>query len=272
MKSGRLFTLGLFFLSFLAACASDDNPGDPGDSTREIIVLYTNDEQGWMQATENTGGAAGMKGLWQEKEGYSEDGPYLILSGGDMWTGPAISTWFKGESMAEVMNAMDYTAAAIGNHEFDYGVTNLQARLAQSDFPFLSANIREKATNTIPEFATPYIIREVNDVQVGIIGLTTTSTPYTAFPDNVRDYNFIPYADALQQVVPQVKAGGAELLIVAGHICDEEMQALAQTAARLGISLIGGGHCEEVVNEVTAGVTLVETGSNMRRYAAIRFQ
>ena len=48
-----------------------------------------------------------MMGLWREQESYSEDGPFLILSGGDNWTGPAISTWFKGESMVDVMTTID---------------------------------------------------------------------------------------------------------------------------------------------------------------------
>ncbi len=43
-----------------------------------------------------------------------------------MWTGPAISTWFQGESMIDVMNAMEYDAAAIGNHEFDFSVDELR--------------------------------------------------------------------------------------------------------------------------------------------------
>jgi len=47
-----------------------------------------------MKATSTTGGAAGLMGLWRQQEGYKEDEPYLILSGGDMWIVPVISTWF----------------------------------------------------------------------------------------------------------------------------------------------------------------------------------
>ena len=95
--------------------------------------------------------AANLVGLWRTAEGYQADGSFLLLSGGDMWTGPAISTWFQGQSMAEVMNAMGYDAAAVGNHEFDFGLEMLKARAAESEFPFLSANIRTKADGTTPE-------------------------------------------------------------------------------------------------------------------------
>ena len=54
-------------------------------------------------------------------------------------------------------------------------------------------------------FAQPYVIKEVNGVKIGLIGLTTTSTPFITFPDNVADYDFIPYETALEEVVPNVK-------------------------------------------------------------------
>jgi len=244
-------------------------PTNGSEQIRELVILYTNDEHGWMEPTSTHGGAAGMMGLWREQEGYTEDGHYLILSGGDMWTGPAIATWTKGESMAAVMNAMDYSAAAIGNHEFDFKIEGLNERLAQSEFPFLSANIKEKATGETPDFATPYIIKEVNDIKIGIIGLTTTTTPLTTFPDNVEDYNFLEYATVLPEVVSKVKQDGAELLIIAGHICSSEIRAFAPLAAELGISIIGGGHCHEVVNDSSNNVGIIEAGCFLKSYAKV---
>ena len=115
---------------------------------RHLIVLYTNDEHGWMDSYEGAGGAAGMMDLWERREGYAPDDPrFLVLSGGDMWTGPALSTALKGESMTDVMSAMGYRAAAIGNHDFDFGVENILARADQAAFPFLKigrASCRER--------------------------------------------------------------------------------------------------------------------------------
>ncbi|MCK5086789.1 MAG: hypothetical protein KAQ90_04670, partial [Melioribacteraceae bacterium] len=138
--------ISLIFLSsitFFTSCSDEPTTPVEPESSKNLIILYTNDEHGWMETEGSYGGAAGLMGLWREKEGYSEEKEnYLILSGGDMWTGPAISTWFQGESMADVMNAMNYTAAAIGNHEFDFRIEGLKERMEQSNFPFLSANIR----------------------------------------------------------------------------------------------------------------------------------
>jgi len=128
-------------------CIKDKTPSDYMMCENEISItlLYTNDEHGWMEAFEDYGGAAGMAYLWNNNENYTEDGNFLILSGGDMWTGPALSTCFEGESMTSVMNAMNYDAAAVGNHEFDFGIGGIAERAEQAHFPFLAANIRTAA-------------------------------------------------------------------------------------------------------------------------------
>jgi len=295
----RLLWSSLIVVVLLAACGRTVEPGAgmgtrptdavvvsatvaAGEGTRptnvkalrRLVVLYTNDEHGWMEATEKSGGAAGLVSLWREQEGYTQDEPFLILSGGDMWTGPAISSWFDGQSMAEVMNAMGYDAAAVGNHEFDFGLDGLRERAAQSTFPFLSANIRDKGTRGFPDIVRdgtilPYTVEEVNGVRVGLIGLTTVQTPQTTMPDNVAGFDFIPYQQALEEVVPQARADGAELLIVVGHICAGEMRTLAPAAAELGIAAIGGGHCHERMSDVVDGVALIVSGAYLEAYARV---
>jgi 2',3'-cyclic-nucleotide 2'-phosphodiesterase (5'-nucleotidase family) len=122
----------------LAPTATSQNAAQP----KRLTILYTNDEHGWLAAQKNldgssVGGAAEMLGRWREQEGYTPDGPFLVLSGGDMWTGPAISSWFNGDSAAEVMDLMGYQAAAAGNHEFDFGLDVLRRPAKNAGFPFL---------------------------------------------------------------------------------------------------------------------------------------
>jgi 5'-nucleotidase/UDP-sugar diphosphatase len=234
-----------------------------------LTILYTNDEHGWMAGEEDHGGAASMMHLWTEEEGYTMNRPFLILSGGDTWTGPAISTWFDGESMIEVMNEMGYDAAAIGNHEFDYGIPGLEERSAQATFPFLSANIQNQRTGEQVGFALPYVIEKVNGIDVGIIGLSTLSTPKTTMPTYVEGLDFVPYAAALEKAVSQARADGAQIIVVIAHICSFELLGLVPKASQLGIAMIGGGHCHERFSQVVDGVALVEAGSNLRAYGRI---
>jgi 5'-nucleotidase/UDP-sugar diphosphatase len=248
---------------------AEATPTDVATGVQQLVILYTNDEHGWMEPTEESGGAAGMAGLWRDQEGYVPDGPYLVLSGGDTWTGPAISTWFDGEPMIEVMNRMGYDAAAVGNHEFDFGLDILRERTAQAEFPFLAANLRDRETGAMADVALPYVVQEVSGVQVGLIGLTTLSAPQTTRPDNVAGFEFADYEEALREVVPQARADGAELLVTVGHICLREMRDLVPAAAELGITIIGGGHCHEQVSQVVDGIALIESGSNLAGYVRV---
>ncbi len=267
MKNIKNFILALFIISCQQQTAnlnqSDDSP------VKRIVILYTNDEHGWMEPNDKNGGAPGLMGLWKNIDDFQIDGPFLVLSGGDMWTGPAISTLTSGQSMVEVMNMLGYSAAALGNHEFDFSVDILRKRLSEMDFPILAANIREKDSGNRADFTLPYIIKELNDVSIGIIGLTTMSVPTTTKPDYVSEYIFTPYAEELSELVPQVKSEGAELIILIGHLCHEEMRELAPLAHELGISIIGGGHCNQLVEEQFAGVTLIQSGSHYDNYARV---
>ncbi|MCB0017911.1 MAG: bifunctional metallophosphatase/5'-nucleotidase [Anaerolineales bacterium] len=242
---------------------------EPAGTARELTILYTNDEHGWMEGTEPDAGAANLLGLWQTEEGYDPDGNFLLLSGGDLWTGPAISTWFAGQSMVEVMNVMGYDAAAVGNHEFDFGLDVLQDHIAASSFPLLSANLRYRADGSTPFDlgVLPYVVQEVNGIQVGLIGLTTTDTPSTTKPDNVSDFEFIPYEEALREVVPQARADGAQLLLVPAHICRDELTRLARDVADLGIHMMGGGHCNELFTDMVGDILLMEGGASLATYA-----
>ncbi|OQX84367.1 hypothetical protein B6D60_09505 [candidate division KSB1 bacterium 4484_87] len=268
------FTILVVALIFMGCQKKSNpvNPNPPNEQVHQLVILYTNDEHGWMEATDAHGGAAGMMALWKENENFSDQDPFLVLSGGDMWTGPAISTWTKGESMVEVMNAMGYDAAAIGNHEFDFQVSGLRRNLSLSQFPYLSANIKEKSTGQRPDFAVPYIVKQVNGIHVGIIGLTTTTTPRSTFPAYVTNYDFIDYETALAEIVPQVKNAGAELLVVLGHICKDEMQNILPAAKEMGIAVITGGHCRDTLNQTVDGVALIHTGYYMQNYAEVAIE
>ena len=238
-----------------------------GDYNRQLIILYTNDEHGWMVREDNCGGGAEMMGQWREVEGYTEDGPFLILSGGDNWTGPAISTWFEGESMVDMMNAMNYSATAIGNHEFDFGLEGFQARIDQANFPFLSANMVTEDSGELSPFAVDYTIIMVNDVSVGVIGLTTVVADDINFPENVENIDFIIYEPVLADLVLQVREAGAELIIVVAHVCLPELEVMTPLLSDLGVTLIGGGHCRQDGVETLNGVGIIHAGAYMEEYA-----
>ncbi len=136
------------------------------------MIDYADDVSGWMEPYKNSAGAAGMLQLWEQRQGYTPDGPFLVLSGGDMWTGPAVPALTAGESMTDIMNRTMYQSA-LGKQDFAFDLDAIHQRAAQAEFPFLSANLTERSTGAPPDFVKPYALIEVNGIRVGVIGLTT---------------------------------------------------------------------------------------------------
>jgi uncharacterized repeat protein (TIGR01451 family) len=239
----------------------------------KITVLHTNDEHGWLQTNVSygspltEGGVANLMGRFTQNEGYSPDADgFLLLSAGDNWTGPSISTWFEGEPVVEVMNAMGYDVSVIGNHEFDFGRDALNERIAEADYPFLSANIYYSGTTDLADFVTPYVIKEVNGVDVGIVGLSTTETPETTHPKNITDLTFGDYEEALRREVPKMRAEGADLIIVEAHVCSQNLVPLASTVSDLDIALMEGGHCHDTYTGKVGDTLIMEGHWAMRAY------
>lgn len=236
---------------------------------KQITIFYTADEHGWLNDAEKADGAAALMSIWKEKEGYDiNNDEFVVVSGGDMWTGSSVSTLFNGYSMLEVMNTLGYDVAALGNHEFDFTIDTLALRAEQSNFPFLAANLTYE-DGSIPSFAKPYTIINANGLKVGVLGLANIATPATANPSAMEGLVFSPYNKALRQYMPELEKDGADFVIIVGHICKEEMESLVPIANEYGIPLITGGHCHSEVLEKQDGVLLIETGAYLTSYIKV---
>lgn len=253
--------LYIAFVLLLGACAPKEK--------KRITIFYTADEHGWMVESQKADGAAAMMQLWKDKEGYTlEADSFLVLSGGDMWTGASVSTLFKGQSMFQVMQAMGYDAAALGNHEFDFSRDTILARTQRSTFPFLAANVRNDKGD-VACFVKPWHIIERNGVKVGLLGLANTETPNTTSASAVENLTFTSYDETLRAFVPQMREAGAELIVVLGHICKEEMFSLVELASAMNIPLITGGHCHMQVLESKDSVLMIESEPYFRSYVKV---
>lgn len=132
--------------------------------TVNLTIFHINDLHGWLNPHEYGGtvygGVATYMGYFKQ-DGYDpteENSSFLLLSGGDQNTGPAIATLSKGEAVIDVMNAMGFDAAAIGNHEFDFGTNWLEKRQNLSTFPILSCNIYDVGTTDLANFTIPWVV------------------------------------------------------------------------------------------------------------------
>lgn len=141
----RALALGLFTalsLGSLSAQAYEQ------DKTYKITILHTNDHHGHFWRNDyGEYGLAAQKTLVDgiRKEVAAEGGSVLLLSGGDINTGVPESDLQDAEPDFRGMNLIGYDAMAVGNHEFDNPLSVLRQQEKWSKFPFLSANIYQKA-------------------------------------------------------------------------------------------------------------------------------
>ncbi len=119
--------------------------------------------------------------------------PTLLLAAGDMIQGNPWANLFEGKSTIEVMNAMDFSAMVLGNHEFDFGQEVLNKRIQEARFPILAANIQGMP------MIKPYVLKEISGLTIAIIGLITEDTPTTTHPKNVEGLTFSPMIDSIQK-------------------------------------------------------------------------
>ena len=258
----------LLLLASLAACSLPDS------AERELTVLYTNDEHGWMEGMDEANGAANLMQLWQDNEGYSADAEnFVLLSGGDNWTGPAISTWNQGESMVELMNTMGYEASAVGNHEFDFGLEAIRQRSAEANYAYLSANTAWRDTGRLPTDLglAAYEIVDTAGLKLAVIGLTTRETSTSTNPATVGDLDFRDYEASLRALMPEVASQRADLTFVISHVCLEELEPLIEQVSDLGIDLFGAGHCNELVAKRIGDTVLLGGGFHFTSYARAKF-
>ncbi|MEI6308766.1 MAG: 5'-nucleotidase C-terminal domain-containing protein, partial [bacterium] len=144
-------------------------------------------------------------------------GTFLVDSG-DIMQGTLISNYFKGASTIDVFNQMGYQVSSIGNHEYDWGQTVLQQRIAQAQFPWLNCNVFLKGTNVQPTWLKPYVVLEIKGLKVGFIGMIGTDAPSKIMPGNVDNLDFKDPAPIINQIAVNLRAQGVKMVVLLAHM------------------------------------------------------
>ncbi len=236
-----------------------------------FTFLSTNDFHGQLQpkalSSSNpalVGGAAYDMAYINNYRALNPAGTTL-LDAGDEMQGTPISNLLKGESVIDVFNHMGYEAAVVGNHEFDWGLGTLQDRMAQADYPILAANIFLTGTDTRPSWAEPTAMFTVKGRKVGVIGVTSKDTPTIVMAGNTAGLDFRPVGPIVTQLVSDLRAQGAELVVVLAHMPDVYGGKVTQEivdVAQPGVDLIVSGHSHSGYSGVINGVPIIQAYSS----------
>lgn len=214
-----------------SACAAPaPDPAEPPVPEAEPVrlqVLHTNDFHGRLLPQEvdgDTVGGSALVAAHLDSLRARFDGPTVVLSAGDIMQGTAVSNLAWGRPAIEVHNLKGFDAAALGNHEFDWGLDTLRARVADSDFPWLGANVYLEGSRTHPEWVRPHVVLEREGVTVGVIGVALATTPDVVMAGRTEGLEFGDEAEAIEREARTLRARGVDFVVVTGHlgvVCDE---------------------------------------------------
>lgn len=305
-------SLSLIVLCF-AACATVPPAKAPAPTPAgpvHLVIVGTSDVHGWFAGHDettpdkrkvHTGGLA-IFASYVNALRAANPGRVILVDSGDLFQGTMESNFFEGEPVVAGFNAIGYNAAAVGNHEFDYGPVGpdaiprtpsqdplgaLKKNAAMAKFPFLSANMIDNATHETPLWAKSYTIVEAGGAKVGIIGLSTPDTPNVTMSQNVESLEFIDPVTVTLAASNQLHKFGVDAIVVIAHMggrckvydqdphdpssCEvqqEAMHYLSQLPPGT-IDAYFGGHTHSTMRHYINGVPALQAGAYSNAFAAL---
>jgi 5'-nucleotidase len=193
----------------------------------------------------------------------------LFLSDGDNIGASLFASASAGDiPTIDTLNALDLTASAVGNHEFDTGYADLTGRVKDAaGFSYLGANVYEKGTKTpaLPEYA----VFDAGGLKVGVIGAVTQETPTLVSPGGISTLDFGDPVEAVNRVAGELTDGDpangeADVLVAEYH---EGAGFGTPEGATLDQEVAAGGAFADIVTKTSAKVAAIFTGHTHKLYA-----
>src|SRR5688572_30327456 len=232
-----------------------------------------------------------------------DGGAVVLLDAGDMFQGTLESNLNEGASVIDAYNTLRYTAAAVGNHDFDFGPVGppatpqapdddprgaLKARAAQASFPFLAANLIDEATGqpVVWPNIRPSTTITAAGVRVGVIGVMTARALSETIAGNIGGLRVAPLAATIAGEAMRLRADGASVVVVASHAggrctaftsptdlsaCEpaEEIMQVAAALPRGLVDAIVAGHAHSAVAHEVAGIAIIQAYMGGRAFGRI---
>ena len=292
------------FSYFVAGCAA---PPPVADEVT-LTVVGINDIHGQFTPTTDHGGLVGISAYVNAlRTARDRDGgAVLVVDAGDMWQGTLASNLNEGAGIIEAYNALGVAAAAIGNHEFDFGPAGaapipmqdgddprgaLKERAREASFPLLAANLVDDATGQPVDWdnVQPSTLVEVGGIRVGIVGVTTAYALRTTIAANTTGLSVAPLAESITREARSLRDQGAQLVIVVAHAggrCSDASDPLDTSSCDLGSELIRvageldpanvdhifGGHLEHPMAHLIGGITVSMNRKSARSFGRVDFR
>jgi 2',3'-cyclic-nucleotide 2'-phosphodiesterase/3'-nucleotidase len=147
----------------------------------------------------------------------------VLVDSGDTIQGSPLASYHNRKNLTPpnpmmlAMNSLNYDAMAVGNHEYNFGLKNLEKARQEAKFPWLSANTYDVKTQK-PHYE-PYVVKQFGGVKVGILGLTTPGVPNWDNPPNYAGLEFRePLVEAKKWVPVLRTKEDVDVVVIAMHM------------------------------------------------------
>lgn len=229
------------------------------DDTTKIVLLSINDQHAKI---DNYGKLKALVDSIRRVEKH-----VLLFSAGDNFTGNPVVDMYpdKGYPIIDVMNMAGFNVSAIGNHEFDYTQEILAKRMAQANFPFISANIKKPDGSNAFK---PYIVLTLdNGLRVAVV--SSIQLGYGGLPDShPANLKGLSFSDGVQEILKYRNLkDSCDIFVALTHIGFERDMELASLMPELDV--IFGGHTHTLTKPSTLSnnIHIIQSGSNVRSLA-----
>ena len=240
--------------------AKAEAPRDAGAAPRHVSVLVTGHETGHLV----TDGPR-LVAQWTAQEKWPDA---IALSTGDVFSGLAISSHFLGAPSAEVAKALQYRAAALGNHDLDLGLETLKAFRTMSGLTLLAANLKDKADAEEPLRLAPFTVIERGGVKVGVVGLTSGKTIGTTVAGRASGLELLPTETALPAALTGVKKAGAEVVVVLVDDCFDTLSKSFEGHPEWSADLVVGSRCDGPNEAKVRDIPFFSVGDDLSFYVS----
>ena len=266
----------------LAEEAASESASRPTET--RICVFETSDIHGYLLDT-----SSGDENTFQYRLAYiaqivnnaRASGEYddvLLLDGGDIYQGMPASNLTNGAAMRAAFDAMDYDAVALGNHEFDWNVTQycadpdgtlpayqLGVYSGDPDIPVLASNLYYAGRDERVDFTRDYVIVEKAGLRIAVIGYIADYA-MSVMADKIAPYRIESDLDSFARRVKEInEAEKPDITIVLSH-CNPIP--VAEALSPEDVDLVAGGHKHRgIYGFADSGVPYIQADANAQGYA-----
>jgi 2',3'-cyclic-nucleotide 2'-phosphodiesterase (5'-nucleotidase family) len=234
---------------------------------QKLRLLHFNDFHGQIEPYAEPGSPAKVAGIARLAAAVAaaraEDParPALLLFAGDLLQGTVTSSLFLGIPDVALFGRLGVDAAALGNHEIDYGQDVFRRLANRASFPFLSANVASQP-EPLP-VRSHVLLARPGAPRVAVIGLTTGELTTATHPRNALGLSVEEPVAAARRLVGELR-GQADMVVALSHMGIADDRRLARALPE--IDLIVGGHNHNRYREpdLEAGVAIVQAGERGR--------